>query len=290
MTDTAAPPERSTREEPSPPATAAPSPQRPPWWRRWVDLRSVGLFLGLLAVLLVVWELLARSGVLSPLAPSVGDVAVRAVEVLANPFSVDGNEVGIGWDLVGSLQRVMIGFGAAALVGVPMGFLIGVSPMVSAAVDPFVQVLRPVSPLAWLPLGLALLQDSQSTALFVIFITSLWPIVLNTSQGVCAVPRSYLDLARTVEASRWTTARRVLFPAALPSIVTGLRLSLGIAWVVIVAAEMLMGGEGIGFFVWNEWNNLNIASIVVAIVVIGVVGLGLDRALGLLERTVRHDD
>ena len=254
------------------------------------NLRAALLFVALLGTGLGLWELLVRSGALSPLAPSVGAVAIRAVEVLGNPFAVDGSTVGIGWDLVGSLQRVALGFGAAVVVGVPLGFAVGVSRTVWKAVDPFVQVLKPVSPLAWLPIGLALLQNSQGTALFVIFVSALWPIVLNTALGVRGVPETYLALAHTVEASRLTIARRVLLPAALPSVVTGLRLSLGIAWVVIVAAEMLMGGQGIGYFVWNEWNNLNVASIVVAILVIGLVGLGLDRALGLLERTVRHGD
>ena len=267
-------------------ADASPRARRAPR----TNQRAAILFVVLLAAGLSLWELLVRSGSLSPLAPSVGAVAARAVELLSDPFAVDGSTVGIGWDLIGSLQRVALGFGGAALVGVPLGFAVGVSRVVWKAVDPFVQVLKPVSPLAWLPIGLALLQSSQGTALFVIFVSALWPIVLNTALGVRGVPEPYLALARTVEASRWTIARRVLLPAALPSIVTGLRLSLGIAWVVIVAAEMLMGGQGIGYFVWNEWNNLNVSSIVVAILVIGLVGLGLDRALGLLERTVRHGD
>jgi nitrate/nitrite transport system permease protein len=156
------------------------------------------------------------------------------------------------------------------------------------AVDPFVQVLKPVSPLAWLPIGLALLKDSEMTSIFVIFMSALWPVLLNTITGVRSVPPQYLALAQTLEARRSTVVRKVLFPAALPNIVTGLRLSLGISWLVIVAAEMLIGGRGIGHFLWNEWNNLNVASIIVAILMIGFVGLILDQGLRRLEGLFRY--
>jgi nitrate/nitrite transport system permease protein len=259
-------------------------------WAAWpVGVRAVALALVLLAVGLGVWELLVRAQVLLPIMPAPSKVLARALAMLSDPFYVAGtNDVGIGWQLLSSLRRVATGFALAALVAVPLGFVIGMSAVAAKAVDPFVQVLRPVSPLAWLPMGLAVLQDSERTAVFVIFISAMWPIVLNTIFGVRQVPRTYVDIARIYNASAWTIIRRVLLPGALPSILTGLRISLGIAWLVIVAAEMLIGGRGIGYFVWNEWNNLDIASIIVCIGVIGAVGLGLDRLFGLLERAVAY--
>ncbi|HLI25830.1 MAG TPA: nitrate ABC transporter permease [Chloroflexota bacterium] len=259
-------------------------------WAAWpVGVRAAALALVLLAVGLGVWELLVRAQVLLPIMPAPSKVLARALAMLSDPFYVAGtNDVGIGWQLLSSLRRVATGFALAALVAVPLGFVIGMSAVAAKAVDPFVQVLRPVSPLAWLPMGLAVLQDSERTAVFVIFISAMWPIVLNTIFGVRQVPRTYVDIARIYNASAWTIIRRVLLPGALPSILTGLRISLGIAWLVIVAAEMLIGGRGIGYFVWNEWNNLDIASIIVCIGVIGAVGLGLDRLFGLLERAVAY--
>jgi nitrate/nitrite transport system permease protein len=259
-------------------------------WAAWpVGVRAAALALVLLAVGLAVWELLVRAQLLLPIMPAPSKVLARALAMLSDPFYVAGtNDVGIGWQLLSSLRRVATGFALAALVAVPLGFVIGMSAVAAKAVDPFVQVLRPVSPLAWLPMGLAVLQDSERTAVFVIFISAMWPIVLNTIFGVRRVPRTYVDIARIYNASAWTIIRRVLLPGALPSILTGLRISLGIAWLVIVAAEMLIGGRGIGYFVWNEWNNLDIASIIVCIGVIGAVGLGLDRLFGLLERAVAY--
>lgn len=257
--------------------------------RRRPNLRPFALFVAILVASLVVWELLVRNEVVGVLTPSPGQVFDRLREVLADPFYRHGvNDVGIGWQVLASLRRVLTGFTLAAAVAVPLGFAVGSSLTLSKAVDPFVQVLKPVSPLAWLPIGLALLKDSELTSIFVIFMSSLWPILLNTILGVRSVPPQYLDLARTLEAPRRTVVRKILLPAALPSVVTGLRLSLGIAWLVIVAAEMLIGGRGIGHFVWNEWNNLNVASIAVAIVLIGLVGLFLDRVLRRIEGVFRY--
>lgn len=275
------------------PSTAAIPPPTPPGRggriKRRIDLRSIGLFLAILAVWLVTWDLLVRYEVVGVLAPSPGEVFTRLLEVFADPFSRDGvNNLGIGWQLLASLRRVISGFGLAVLVAVPLGFAVGSSPTLSKAIDPFVQLLKPVSPLAWLPIGLALLKDSEATSLFVIFMSSLWPILLNTILGIRSVSPQYLALARTLEAKRSKVVRKILLPAALPSVVTGLRLSLGIAWLVIIAAEMLIGGRGIGYFLWNEWNNLNVASIVVAIIIIGVVGLLLDRLLQRLEGFFRY--
>lgn len=272
-----------------PPAPTTPVPAPATKARRRLNVRALGLFAAILVAWVIAWDLLVRNEVVGVLTPSPGKVLDRLREVLADPFYRDGvNDVGIGWQILASLRRVITGFTLAAVIAVPVGFAVGSSPTLSKAVDPFVQLLKPVSPLAWLPIGLALLRDSELTSIFVIFMSSLWPVLLNTILGVRSVPPQYLDLARTLEAPRRTVLRRILLPAALPNVVTGLRLSLGIAWLVIVAAEMLIGGRGIGHFVWNEWNNLNVSSIVVAILLIGAVGLVLDRLLRRLEGLFRY--
>jgi nitrate/nitrite transport system permease protein len=187
--------------------------------------------------------------------------------------------------LLTSLRRVLSGFLIGTAIAIPLGILIGLSPVVSKAVDPFIQILRPVSPLAWLPLGLALMRDSERTALFVIAITSIWPTLINTKFGVSNVDPAYLNVAHTLGASRWRIITKVILPAAAPNIVSGLRISLGIAWLVIVAAEILLSG-GIGYFVWNEWNNLKITSIITAILIVGLVGLLMDYLFGVLQHRV----
>lgn len=244
----------------------------------------------LLVVFLALWEAVVRLGLASELMPPPSEVITNLVAALSNPFYiVSANDAGIGVQLGTSLLRVLVGFVAAMIVALPLGVFLGTSPTLGKAVDPFVQVLRPVSPLAWLPIGLALLRDSEQTAIFVIFISALWPMLLNTIAATRSVPRSYLEVARTLRAGRWTTMRRIILPAALPNILTGLRVSMGVAWLVIIAAEMLIGGRGIGYFIWNQWNNLDIANIMVAILLVGIVGLLLDRAFGLLERRFAYD-
>jgi nitrate/nitrite transport system permease protein len=219
--------------------------------------------------------------------PMPSEIAVRLWELLRDPFYVRGtNDQGIGIQLGYSLARVGAGFFLAAAVAIPLGFLIGMSPLLSAALNPFIQVLRPVSPLAWMPLALYTIQDSSISSIFVIFICSVWPMLLNTAFGVASVRREWLNVARTLEAGRLKTAFRVILPAAAPTILTGMRISIGIAWLVIVAAEMLVGGTGIGYWVWNQWNNLSLADIVIAILLIGIVGLLLDRLLGIAARAV----
>ena len=256
-----------------------------------VNTKAFLVFLGILAVVFIVWESFVRFGIASTLVPTPSLVFVRGFELLSNPFYFYGvNDVGIGIQLLSSLQRVVVGFTLAALVAVPLGFLIGTSEVASKAIDPFVQILKPVSPLAWLPIGLAVLQDSQSTAIFVIFICCIWPIIVNTIFGVRNIPKTYLNVARTLETKKGMFIRKVLLPASLPNIVTGLRISLGVAWLVIIAAEMLIGGRGIGYFVWNEWNNLDISSIIVAIVLIGLIGTALDRILAYVERRVSYEN
>ena len=228
----------------------------------------------------------AQHGQQTPM-PRPSDVAVRIWHHLQDPFYVRGtNDQGIGIQLGYSLMRVLLGFFLAALVAIPLGFLIGISPTLNGALDPVIQVLRPVSPLAWMPLALYTIKDSGVSAIFVIFICSVWPMLLNTSFGVANVRREWLNVARTLEAGPWRTAFRVILPAAAPMIMTGMRISIGIAWLVIVAAEMLVGGTGIGYFVWNQWNNLSIADIIVAILVIGLVGMALDQLLGLTARAI----
>ncbi len=228
----------------------------------------------------------AQQGQVTPM-PRPTDVAVRLWEDLKDPFYVRGtNDKGIGIQMAYSLARVLVGFGLAALIAIPLGFLIGMSPVLNGALDPIIQVLRPVSPLAWMPLALYTIKDSSISAIFVIFICAIWPLLLNTAFGVASVRREWLNVARTLEAGTWRTAFFVILPAAAPTIMTGARISIGIAWLVIVAAEMLVGGTGIGYFVWNQWNNLSIADIIVAILLIGVVGMALDQLLGRAARAV----
>lgn len=217
--------------------------------------------------------------------PRPSDIAEHLWDQLRDPFSGRGtNTQGVGIQLAWSLGRVLIGFTLAAVLAVPLGFLIGMSPVLHGALNPVIQVLRPVSPLAWMPLALFTIKDSSTSAIFVIFICAMWPLLLNTAFGVANVRREWLNVARTLEAGRWRTAFSVILPAAAPTIMTGARISIGIAWLVIVAAEMLVGGPGIGYFVWDQWNNLAIANIIVAILLIGFVGMGLDL---LLERAGR---
>ncbi|WP_372661182.1 nitrate ABC transporter permease [Cohnella sp.] len=254
------------------------------------NMKAFLIFLGILLGVGLAWELAVKVKMMSPLIPAPSLILANGFELIRNPFYIKGmNDVGIGMHLLSSIGRVMIGFLMAAVVAVPLGFLIGMSEVLSKAIDPFIQVLRPVSPLAWLPIGLALFQDAENTAVFVIFISSVWPILLNAIFGVRNIPMTYLNVARTLEASRWMIVSKVYLPATFPQIVTGLRISLGVAWVVIIAAEMLVGGRGIGYFVWNEWNNLNIANIIVCIVLIGLVGIVLDRLLSLVEKRVKYE-
>jgi len=219
--------------------------------------------------------------------PGPSDVGAQIWSHLKNPVYDNGpNDKGIGIQLAYSLVRVLTGYLLAALVAIPVGFLIGMSPTVYKALDPFIQVLKPVSPLAWMPLALFTLKDSSVSAIFVIFICSLWPMLINTAFGVASVRREWLNVARTLEVGPIRKALKVILPAAAPTIMTGMRISIGIAWLVIVAAEMLVGGTGIGYFVWNEWNNLSISNIVCGILAIGLVGMALDRGLERLSRLV----
>lgn len=204
----------------------------------------------------------------------------QAVDIFSDPFYRNGpNDQGVGWNVLMSLQRVALGFGLAAAVGIPLGFLIGRFTFLSRMVNPIISLLRPVSPLAWLPIGLLVFKGANPAAIWTIFICSIWPMVINTAVGVQRVPQDYLNVARVLNLSEWKILTTILFPAVLPYMLTGVRLAVGTAWLVIVAAEMLTGGVGIGFWVWDEWNNLNVTNIIVAIFVIGMVGLLLEVTL-----------
>jgi len=243
---------------------------------------------GGIMVLLAVWQVAALNSTGFP-----GPLSTwhAAVTLFADPFYDAGpNDQGIGWNVLASLQRVAIGFGLAALVGIPAGFLIGRFTFLARMCNPVIALLRPVSPLAWLPIGLLLFQRAEPASSWTIFICSIWPMIINTAEGVRRIPQDYLNVARVLRLSEFTIMRKILFPAVLPAVLTGVRLSIGIAWLVIVAAEMLTGGLGIGFWIWNEWNNLNVENILVAIVIIGVVGLLLEQGLMLLARRFSWQD
>ncbi len=221
--------------------------------------------------------------------PTLKQLGATIWKHVSDPFYDAGsNDKGIGIQLAYSLGRVALGFLLAALVAIPLGFVIGMSPLIHQALNPFIQVLKPISPLAWMPLALYTIKDSATSSIFVIFICSLWPMLINTAHGVASVRRDWLNVAKTLEVSMARTAFKVVLPAAAPTILTGMRISMGIAWLVIVAAEMLVGNLGVGYFVWNEWNNLSLTNVIFAILVIGVVGMLLDALFGVFQRMVTY--
>jgi nitrate/nitrite transport system permease protein len=265
------------------PPVVTPVKQPPPSPRErepinWRGMASVVLppLVGM-ALIVGVWALLTQKGGAFPTPAATFESAVK---LFADPFYRKGpNDQGIGWNILFSLQRVALGFGLAAVVGIPLGFLIGRFSVLNRMVSPLVSLLKPVSPLAWLPIGLLVFKAANPAAIWTIFICSIWPMVINTAVGVQRVPQDYLNVARVLNLSEWRIATRILLPAVMPYLLTGVRLSVGTAWLVIVAAEMLTGGVGIGFWVWDEWNNLNVAHIIIAIFVIGIVGLLLEWLL-----------
>jgi nitrate/nitrite transport system permease protein len=223
--------------------------------------------------------------------PTPQDVGQSFVTYLSDPFYDHGpNDKGIGIQLAHSLGRVGLGFGLAVIIAIPLGFAIGMSPLLHHALDPFIQILKPISPLAWMPLALYSIKDSSISGIFVIFICSIWPMLLNTAFGVANVRREWLNVARTLEVKPLRRALQVILPAAAPTILTGMRISMGIAWLVIVAAEMLVGGTGIGYFVWNEWNNLALPNVIFAVAMIGIVGMLLDQVFGVLHRLASYQE
>ncbi|MEG4985896.1 nitrate ABC transporter permease [Microcoleus sp. BR0-C5] len=240
-------------------------------------------FLGILGL----WWIVASFN--SDLIPTPYQALIANLDYILHPFYQRGpGDLGIGWLLIASLRRVLVGFFLGAAVAIPVGFLIGMSKPAMMALNPLIQIFKPVSPLAWLPIALSIFNLAEPSAIFVIFITSLWPTIINTALGVASVSKDYLDVARVLEMPRWRRITKIIWPASLPYIFTGLRISLGIAWLVIVAVEMLTGGVGIGFFVWDEWSRLNLSSVFLAVFVIGLTGLLLDAAVDKVQELVTH--
>jgi nitrate/nitrite transport system permease protein len=242
-----------------------------------------------LCLLIGLWSLvsIATKGSI----PTPYETGLQAVEIFSDPFYRKGpNDQGVGWNVLMSLERVAVGFGLAAVVGIPAGFVIGRFTFLSRMFNPLISLLRPVSPLAWLPIGLLVFKGANPAAIWTIFICSIWPMIINTAVGVQRVPQDYLNVARVLNLSEWKIATTILFPAVLPYMLTGVRLAVGTAWLVIVAAEMLTGGVGIGFWVWDEWNNLNVKNIIIAIFVIGLVGLILEFALIQIATAFTFED
>jgi nitrate/nitrite transport system permease protein len=240
-----------------------------------------------LGLMIALWALVAAQTGSIPGPAKTWDAARL---LLADPFYRNGpNDQGIGWNVLASLQRVGIGFGFAAAIGIPLGFVLGRFDFMSRMAEPIISLLRPVSPLAWLPIGLLVFKRADPAATWTIFICSIWPMIMNTAQGVQRVPQDYLNVARVLGLPETKVITKILFPAVLPYMLTGIRLSIGTAWLVIVAAEMLTGGVGIGFWVWDEWNNLKVEHILIAIVVIGIVGLALEQSLILLAKRFTYE-
>ncbi|MBW4573878.1 MAG: nitrate ABC transporter permease [Aphanothece sp. CMT-3BRIN-NPC111] len=259
-------------------------------WRRAkpIVVRDVVILpaMGFLGIIILWWIVALANHELMPTPP---EALVANLDYILNPFYERGpGNLGIGWLLLASLRRVLVGFLLGAVVAIPLGFLIGMSRGAMLALNPIIQIFKPVSPLAWLPIALAIFNLADPSAIFVIFITSLWPTIINTALGVSSISKDYLDVARVLEMPRWRRITKIIWPASLPYIFTGLRISLGIAWLVIVAVEMLTGGVGIGFFVWDEWSRLNLSSVFLAVLVIGLTGLLLDFAVGKVQELVTH--
>ena len=234
-----------------------------------------------------IWAIVAKT---SPQLPGPAKTWDAAVILFSHPFYNNGpNDQGIGWNILSSLQRVGIGFGMAALIGIPLGFMVGRFKFLNDMTAPIISLLRPVSPLAWLPIGLLVFKAANPAAIWVIFISSIWPMIINTAVGVSRVPEDYMNVAKVLKLSEWKIFSKILFPAVLPYMLTGVRLSIGVAWLVIVAAEMLTGGVGIGFWVWDEWNNLKVEHIIIAIFVVGIVGLLLEQALVMIAKRFSYE-
>jgi nitrate/nitrite transport system permease protein len=234
-----------------------------------------------LTLLLVIWELLCRKAGSSLPAPSV--VLRDTLELIADPFFDRGGiDKGLFWHLSASLRRVALGYTLAAIAGIALGTLVGQSVWAMRGLDPIFQVLRTVPPLAWLPLSLAAFRDGQPSAIFVIFITSIWPIIINTAVGIRNIPQDYRNVAQVLRLNSIEFFWKIMLPSAAPYIFTGLRIGIGLAWLAIVAAEMLIGGVGIGFFIWDAWNSSHVSEIILALIYVGLVGFVLDRLIAML--------
>ena len=236
-------------------------------------------------LLMVVWQVLCmRPGATLP-APT--KIWIEARDLIVNPFFVNGpQDIGLGWRVLISLQRVAMGYGLAAVIGIALGTLIGQSVWAMRGLDPIFQVLRTISPLAWLPISLAAFRDSQPSAIFVIFITSIWPIIINTAVGIRNIPQDYRNVAAVLRLNPFEFFTKIMIPSAAPYIFTGLRIGIGLSWLAIVAAEMLTGGVGIGFFIWDAWNSSRLPDIFVALAYIGIIGFVLDRIVAGIASVV----
>jgi nitrate/nitrite transport system permease protein len=239
----------------------------------------------MLLIILTVWQILCMKP--GATLPSPTKIWSEAKDLIVDPFFVAGpQDIGLGWRVLVSLQRVAIGYGFAAVIGILLGTIIGQSMWAMRGLDPIFQVLRTISPLAWLPISLAAFRDSQPSAIFVIFITSVWPIIINTAVGIRNIPQDYRNVAKVLRLNHLEFFWKIMIPSAAPYIFTGLRIGIGLSWLAIVAAEMLTGGVGIGFFIWDAWNSSRLSDIVVALVYIGLVGFVLDRIVAMLANIV----
>ena len=239
----------------------------------------------MLAVILTVWQILCMKP--GATLPSPTKIWSEARDLITDPFFVAGpQDIGLGWRVLTSLQRVAIGYGLAGFIGILLGTIIGQSVWAMRGLDPIFQVLRTISPLAWLPISLAAFRDSQPSAIFVIFITSVWPIIINTAVGIRNIPQDYRNVAAVLRLNQFEFFWRIMIPSAAPYIFTGLRIGVGLSWLAIVAAEMLTGGVGIGFFIWDAWNSSRLSDIVVALIYIGVIGFILDRIVAFIATIV----
>ncbi|MBB4145480.1 nitrate ABC transporter permease [Rhizobium rhizoryzae] len=238
-----------------------------------------------LALLVLAWEILCSSPTSS--LPSPSRVLSESWELIIHPFHVgQGVDQGMFWHIAASLQRVALGYALAAIAGIALGVLVGQSQWAMRGLDPIFQILRTVPPLAWLPLSLAAFRDGNPSAIFVIFITAIWPVIINTAVGIRNIPQDYQNVAKVLRLNGFEYFGKIMLPAAAPYIFTGLRIGIGLSWLAIVAAEMLIGGVGIGFFIWDAWNSSLISDIIVALVYVGVVGFLLDRLIAFVGRLV----
>ncbi|HEY9705953.1 MAG TPA: nitrate ABC transporter permease [Allocoleopsis sp.] len=242
-----------------------------------------------ITVFLVIWQIFSSS----PDANLPGPIKVieQTWELIINPFFDKGpTNKGLFWQIFASLQRVANGFLLAAVVGISVGIVVGTNPFLFDALDPIFQILRTIPPLAWLPISLAAFQQSNPSAIFVIFITSIWPIIINTIVGVQQIPQDYVNVSKVLKLSRKEYFIDIVFPATVPYIFTGLRIGIGLSWLAIIAAEMLIGGVGIGFFIWDAWNAANISQIIIALLYVGIVGLLLDKLIAYIAKIVVPSD
>jgi nitrate/nitrite transport system permease protein len=239
----------------------------------------------MLALLGLVWELLCSSP--DATLPPPSKVVAETWELITNPFYDNGgNDKGLFWHLLASLKRVALGYSFAATIGIALGVLIGSSKWAMRALDPLFQVLRTIPPLAWLPLSLAAFRDGQPSAIFVIFITAIWPVIINTAVGIRNIPQDYRNVAKVLRLNGAEFFITIMLPAAAPYIFTGLRIGIGLSWLAIVAAEMLIGGVGIGFFIWDAWNSSLISDIILALAYVGIIGFLLDRVVAMTGKLV----